>query len=201
LLGEFSRRTTGRLRAALPLRLALRAIEPILADNVAKEARKDALVVGCAAQALAAGAPPGGAALERLLADAREIDRQFLSRAAALPLRLEVPYARIEPLRRRRIELGLELAYRILAAWRSRRRLRDEFSAADLEGRLRAMLSLYCDETAELGRGVSAGGPLSALRERAAARLREVMAEAAAQLSAEAARAVHRPRFAAQKKA
>jgi uncharacterized caspase-like protein len=63
------------------------------------------------------------------------------------------------------------------------------------------MLSLYCDETAELGRGVRAGGPLWALRERAAARLREAMAEVAAQLARDAARAVHRPRFAAQKNA
>jgi hypothetical protein len=173
----------------------------VLAENVAKEARKDALVIDCAARALAGGAPPGAAALERLLAEARAVDRQFLARAAALPLRLEVPYARIEPLRRRRIELGLELACRILAAWRAGRRLREELSAGELEQRLRMMLALYCDETAELGRGVSAGGPLSALRGRAAARLQEVMAEVAAQLARDAARAVHRPRFAAQKNA
>jgi hypothetical protein len=176
-------------------------IEPVLLENVAKEARKDALVVGCAAQALAVGAPPGAAALERLLAEARAIDRQFLARAAALPVRLEVPYERIEPLRRRRIELGLELAYRVLAAWRGRRRLREELGARELEERLRAMLSLYCEETAELGRGVRASGPLSALRGHAAERLREVMAEVAAQLARQVAQAVHRPRFAAQKNA
>ncbi len=158
-------------------------------------------MIGCAAQALAAGAPPGAAELERLLGEARAIDRQFLARAAALPVRLEVPYDRIEPLRRRRIELGLALAYRTLAAWRGGRRLREEFGARELEERLRATLSLYCDETAELGRGVSAGGPLSALRGHAAARLREVMAQVASQLAADAARAVHRTRFAAQKKA
>ena len=174
-------------------------MEPILADNVAKEARKDALVVGCAARALAAGAPPGEAALEQLLAEARAIDRQFLARAAALPVRLDVPYARIEPLRRRRIALGLELAYRVLAAWRGRRRLREAFGARDLEERLRALLALYCEETAELGRGVRTSGPLSALRGHAADRLREAMMGVAAQLAQEVARAVHRPRFAAQK--
>lgn len=157
-------------------------------------------MVGCAAQALAAGAPPGPAVLEGLLAEARAIDRQFLARAGALPLRLEVPYARIEPLRRRRIALGLELAYRCLAAWRGGRRLREEWSAPELEERLRAMLALYCDETAELARGVRASGPLAALRERAALRLREAMLEVAAHLAREAARGVHRPRFAAQKK-
>lgn len=172
----------------------------MLAENVAKEARKDALVIGCAAQALAAGSPPGAAALERLLADARAIDRQFLARAAALPLRLEIPYARIEPLRRRRIALGLELAYRSLAAWRGGQRLREQWSAQELEERLRAMLVLYCEEATEVGRGVRTSGPLAALRGYAAVHLRQVMVEVAGRLAAEAARALHRPRFAAQKK-
>jgi len=44
------------LRAALPLRLALPALEPFLAENVAKEVRKDALVIRRAGEALAPGA-------------------------------------------------------------------------------------------------------------------------------------------------
>ena len=199
LLGEFSSRTTARLRASLPLRLALPAIEPLLAENVAKEIRKDALVVRFAAQSLASPAAPEGDEAGRLLAQAREIDRQFLARAGGLPLRLDIPYARIEPLRRRRIALGLELARRVLANWEQGGRLRDALPADALEQRLRALLTLYCEETAELARGVRASGPLSALRERAADRLRATMTEVAAQLARDAARAVHRPRIAAQK--
>jgi len=198
---EFSRRTTARLRASLPLRLALPAIEPVLAENVAKEVRKDALVVRRAAQCLAAGSPPGAQDADRLLAEARDIDRQFLEHASGLPLHLDIPYARIEPLRRRRIERGLDLAYRILAAWRSGGRLRDALSAPELEESLRAMLALYCEETAELGRGVQARGPISALRERAAGALRDTMVEVAQQLAHEAARWICRPRIAAQKNA
>jgi hypothetical protein len=183
----------------LPLRLVLPVIEPVLAENVAKEIRKDALVIRCAAQCLASGKPPGSQEAERLLAQARDIDRQFLDGAAGLPLRLEIPYARIEPLRRRRIEQGLELAYRILNAWQNGSRLRDALPAQELESRLRDMLALYCEETAELGRGVRASSAISALRERAAHALRDTMRDVARQLAREAAQGVHRSRIAAQK--
>lgn len=183
------------------MRLALPAIEPMLAENVAKEIRKDALVIGRAAQCLGSGSPPGAKDADRLLAEARDIDREFLDRAAGLPLRLDIPYARIEPLRRRRIERGLDLAYRILAAWQGGGRLRDVLPTQGLEQSLREMLALYCEETAELGRGVQTRGPISALRERAAGTLRDTMAEVAQQLAHEAAQWVHRPRIAAQKSA
>jgi len=183
------------------LRLALPAIEPMLAGNVAKEIRKDALVIRSAAQCLASGRPPAAKDADRLLADARDIDREFLDRAAGLPLRLDIPYRRIEPLRRQRIERGLDLAYRIMAAWHGGRRLRDALPVQQLEQSLREMLALYCEETAELGRGVQTRGPISALRERAAGALRDTMAEVAQQLAHEAARWIHRPRIAAQKNA
>ena len=176
----------------------LPAIEPLLAENVAKEIRKDALVIRCAAQALASGTPPGAQDSQRLLADAREIDRQFLDCAAGLPLRLDIPYTRIEPLRRQRIERGLDLAYRFLAAWRAGGRLRDALPAEALEQRLVEMLTLYCEETAVLGRGVRATGPLAALRGRATQGLREIMILVASRLARETALAVHRPRIAAQ---
>jgi len=183
------------------LRLALPAVEPVLAENVAKEIRKDAQVIRSAAQCLASGRPPGAKDADRLLADARDIDREFLERAAGLPLRLDIPYARIEPLRRQRIERGLDLAYRIMAAWHGGKRLRDALPVQQLEQSLREMLALYCEETAELGRGVQTRGPISALRERAAGALRDTMAEVAQQLAHEAARWIHRPRIAAQKNA
>ena len=181
------------------MRLALPAIEPVLADNVAKEARKDALVIRRAAQCLASGSSPGAQEADRLLAQARDIDREFLARAVALPLSLDIPYARIEPLRRKRIERGLDLAYRILAAWHGGQRLRDALPAPALEQSLRAMLALYCEETAELARGVRTRGPVSALRERAAGALRDTMAEVAQQLAHDAAQWIHRRGIAAQK--
>jgi len=183
------------------LRLALPAIEPVLAENVAKEVRKDALVIRRAAQCLASGSPPGAKDADRLLADARDIDREFLERAAGLPLHLDIPYARIEPLRRQRIERGLDLAYRIMAAWHGGRRLRDALPVAELEQSLRAMLALYCEETAELGRGVRTRGPISGLRARAAGALHDTMTEVAQRLARDAARWIHRPRIAAQKNA
>jgi len=182
------------------MRLVLPVLEPLLAENVAKEARKDALVVHCAAQALALGKAPAAEAAQRLLLEARDIDRQFLDRVAGIARELDVPYERVEPLRRRRIEQGLDLSYRILGAWRRGRRLRDVLPSEDLEQRLGSLLALYCEETAELGRGVRGSGALSVLRGRAAGRLREAMSEVATRLARDVARAIHRPRFAAQKR-
>jgi hypothetical protein len=170
------------------LRLALPALEPFLAENVAKEALKDALVIG-----RAAAAPAPGAARE-ILAAAREIDREFLARIRAFPVRIEIPYERIEPLRLRRIELGLDTARRILDAWRQGRRLREAFVPKELERRLFEMLELYAEETQALSHSVRLPGILAPLRERVAQRLREAMTDAARGLARDAAAGKRRAR-------
>lgn len=159
------------------MRLALPALEPFLADNVEKEIRKDALVIRRAAEA-----PAPGAARE-ILAAAREIDQQFLARIGGMPVRIEIPYARIEPLRLRRIELGLETARRILEAWRQGRRVRASFAAGELERMVFEMLRLYAEETQALSHSVRLPALLEPLRERLAQRLREAMSNAARALT------------------
>ena len=161
------------MRAALPLRLALPALEPFLAENVAKEVRKDALVIR------RAGRPLDPGAAREILAAARAIDREFLERIGGFPVRIEIPYDRIEPLRLRRIELGLDTARRILDAWRHGRRLREAFALGELEHRLFEMLWLYAEETQALSHAVRLPGLLAPLRERVAQRLREAMTRAA----------------------
>ena len=188
LLEAYSRRTTDALRASLPLRLALPHLEPFLALNVEKEARKDALLIRRAGMALAQGAPPGAEVAAQLLAAAREVDREFLARIGRMPVRIEIPYPEIEPLRLRRIELALDTAYRILDAWRRRRRLREAFVAGELEHRIRRVLELYAQETGALSHSVRLPGPLKLLREPIAQRLLDVMQESARVLAHEIAR-------------
>jgi hypothetical protein len=177
LLREFSRRTIGSLRAALPLRLALPVLEPFLAENVAKEVRKDTLLIRRAG----AGRAPGDA--REILAAAREIDRAFLARIGDAPVRIEIPYDRIEPLRLRRIELGLDTAQRILDAWRQGRRVRDTFAPGELERRLFEMLRMYAEETQALSHAVRLPGLLAPLRERVAQHVRDAMIDAARTLA------------------
>ena len=177
LLREFSRRTTDLLRAALPMRLALPALEPFLAENVAKEVRKDTLVIRRAAEAPAPGT------VREILDAARAIDRDFLVRIGGFRVRIEIPYDRIEPLRLRRIDLGLDTAHRILEAWRQGRRLRASFAAGEFEQRLFEMLQLYAEETHALSYAVRLPGLLAPLRERLAQHLREAMTEAARSLA------------------
>jgi len=184
VLREFSRRTTGALHDALPrpLRAALPVLEPFLAENVAKEIRKDALTIARAAQALATGAPPGPEAAHALLAEAREVDRRFLAALGDFPARLDIDYARIEPVRLQRIQLGLATAYRALAAWQARRRLKDEFSPSEYATILRGLLGLYIEETLALSESVRLPGLLSPLRRRLAERIGSAMREAAESL-------------------
>jgi hypothetical protein len=180
------------LRAALPLRLALPALEPFLAENVAKEARKDALVIRRAAEALAAGAPAGPGAARELLEAARNVDREFLARVGAFPVRIDIRYEGIEPLRLQRMALGLDTAYRILQAWQRRRRLRDAFAGGEIERRLFEILRLYAEETQALSDGVRLPRILAPVRERISQHLQEAMLHAARSLARAAAVAVQK---------
>jgi hypothetical protein len=196
MLEAFSARTVEALRASLALRLALPRLEQVLGQNLDKEARKDALVIRRAGEALAAGVPPSADAVQQLLDDARRIDREFIARLGGFPLRLEIPYARIEPLRRQRIGRGLEFAHRVLDTWRRGGRLREAFPPAELERRLLAILTLYCEETVALADTARLPGPLAQVGERMASRLLQVMTEASRSLARDIARSV----IAAQKR-
>jgi hypothetical protein len=188
VLREFSRRTTEALRDALPgpLRAALPVLAPFLAQNVAKEVRKDTQVIVRAAEALAAGAPPGPDVARSLLADARAVDRAFLAGLGDFPARIEIAYPRIEPVRLKRMELGLATAYRALGAWRSHRRLRDEFRPGEYRDILRALLRLYTEETLALSESVRLPALLQPIRRRLADRVAKAMLDAAASLAREA---------------
>lgn len=195
LLAAYSGRTVGALRASSALRLALPHLTPVLALNVAKEVRKDALVIRCAGEALAAGAAPGADAVRRLLEDTKAIDREFLQRAGALPLRIVIDYGRIAPLRVERIQCLLDGAYRILGAWNAsgglRAALRSSYAQADLERLLHRVLHLYALEARALGESVRLPGLLAPLRQHAVARVFEVMAALAQSLARDIARATH----------
>jgi hypothetical protein len=192
MLEAFSGRTTEALRAALPLRIALPHLEPFLAQNVAKEVRKDALAIRRAGEALVAGRAPGPDAAWGLLEATRDIDREFLDCIGAFAIRIQIPYERIAPLRTKRIAILLEAAYRILDAWGRGRRLRDAFTRNEFEQRLREVLRLYAEETQALSHVVCLPRLLAPLRDRIAQRLYAVMSEVGAQLARDCARSVYR---------
>lgn len=198
ILEAYSRRTTQALRATLPLRLALPHLEPLLARNVAKEVRKDALVIRCAGDALAAGAPPGQGALDELLAQGRAIDGDFLARVGKVPIGIVVRYDEILPLREQRIERLLGAAYRILDAWRVGRGLRETLRAcyaqAELESLLAGILRLYAMETRALSRAVRLPALLRPAQDAIGQRLFGIMDAEAARLARDAARGAYRTR-------
>jgi len=194
MLEAYSRRTIDTLRAALPLRLALPHLGPLLARNVAKETQKDALVIRRAAATLAAGRPPDRAALDGLLEATQDIDRAFLAQVGAVPVRIVVPYHEVAPIRMQRIDRLFTAAYRILDAWRMARGLRaavqESFPRAELERLLGELLLLYAAETRVLSRSVQLPTLLVPLRERIAQSLFETMSDVARRLAGESSVAV-----------
>jgi hypothetical protein len=196
ILGEFSRRTVTALNAALPLRIALPYLEPLLALNLEKEIQTDALVIRHACAAVATGIPPDRETARELFAATQAVDASFLLRVENLPIRIVVPYADIEPLRIRRIHSLAEAAYRIRCAWQApvplRAALRASYSREDLDWLMSDVFDLYAREVRALSRCLQLPALLAPLRERVAQHLDAVMRDVGARLARELARGAYR---------
>jgi len=196
ILAAFSRRTLEALRSALPMvRLVLSHLEPLLAMNVAKEAQKDALVIRYGADALGTGSVPGRGAVQWLFDETKRIDREFIDRIGAFPVRIVVRYEEVAPARMRRIEHLLSGAYRILGAWQTvsgmRAALRASYTRPEFERELHDMLKFYALETNALNHSVRLPALIAPLRERLARGLYSAMNAVAAQLASDVSRLVY----------
>ncbi|MFA4969233.1 MAG: hypothetical protein WC540_06350 [Sulfuritalea sp.] len=191
ILNTYSRRTTTALRAALPLRLALPHLEPVLLLNVAKEVRKDTLVILRAHELATEDAPPWTDVLPQLLHATKEIDRMFLARIGSFPVEIVIRYEDIAPIRARRMKLLYDAAQRILAARKGDVRLRGamhaSFSRDEFAQLLDALFRLYAEETRSLSRSVRLPRLLVPLRELIGQELLNVMIRVARPLAAEIA--------------
>lgn len=200
ILATYSRRTTTALRAALPLRLALPHLEPVLELNVEKEVEKDRLVILRAREHAADTAPDWNELLPQLLQATKEIDRLFLARVGRFPVEIVVRYDEIMPIRARRMKLLHEAALRILHAHGAEHRLRSamhaSFSRDEFAQLLYELFRLYAEETRSLSRSVRLPGPLVPLRELIAHELLKVMLGVARPLALEIATTTYRGRAA-----
>lgn len=196
ILKAYSRRTTTALRAALPLRLALPHLEPVLTLNVDKEVKKDTLVILHARELAADAAPDWNELLPQLLQATKDIDRMFLARVGRFPVEIVIRYEEITPIRARRMKLLHEAALRILHAHGSehglRRAMHASFSREEFAQLLHELFRLYAEETRSLSRSVRLPGPLVPLRELIAQELLNVMLGVARPLALEIAAAAYR---------
>ena len=197
ILNVYSQRTTTALRAALPLRLALPHLEPVLVLNVAKEVRKDTLVI-LRAHELAAENPPDCSDIQpQLLQATKEIDRMFLARVGSFPVEIVIRYEEIAPIRARRMKLLYDAAQKILAARKGDLHLRDamhaSFSRNEFTHLLEELFRLYAEETRSLSRSVRLPRLLVPLRELIGQELLNVMIRVARPLAAEIAGTTFRP--------
>lgn len=189
LLRVFSRRTLIALRSALPLRLALPHLEPVLVQNVGKEVEKDSAVILDAGLERSADADMEQR-LARLLQLTRDIDRRFLDNVGRFPVQIVVRYDEIIPFRTRRIRLLHDAATRILggpAGGSTREALAAAFAEDDFARLLHESFRLYAEEVRSLSRSVRLPGPLVPLREMIARELLDVMLRVAWPLAREVA--------------
>ncbi len=197
ILNAYSRRTTMALRAALPLRLALPHLEPVLTLNVGKEVEKDTLVILRARELATAASLDWNEILPQLLQATKDIDRMFLARVGRFPVEIVIRYDEIAPIRARRMKLLHDAALKILAARDRDLRLRGAmhatFSREEFARLLYELFHLYAEETRSLSRSVRLPGPLAALRELIAQELLNVMVGVARPLAQEIAAAAYRP--------
>ena len=197
ILHVFSQRTTGALRAALPLRLALPHLEPVLALNVTKEVRKDTLVIIRAFELAAENPAVWNDVLPQLLHATKEIDRMFLARVGSFPVGIVVRYEEIAPIRARRMKLLYDAALKILtrrdASHRLRGAMQATFSQDEFGQLLNELFRLYAEETRSLSRSVRLPGLLVPLRELIAQELLNVMLRVARPLALEIAAIAFRP--------
>jgi hypothetical protein len=190
ILDVYSRRTTTALRGALPLRLALPHLEPVLALNVDKEVRKDTLVI-LRARELLASPPDWSAVLPQLLQETKEVDRMFLASVGRFPVKIVIRYEEIVPIRTRRMKLLYDTAARLLAARDDAHRLRaamhSSYSREEFAQLIYELFRLYAEETRSLSRSVRLPAPLVPLRELIGQELLNVMLRVARPLAAEIA--------------
>jgi hypothetical protein len=92
VLKAYSARTVAGLRARLPLQIALPYLEPVLALNVEKEARKDRVTIRYAAAAAERGAAPLREVANDILETSKAIDAEFLQSVEQFPVRIRIRY-------------------------------------------------------------------------------------------------------------
>ena len=198
ILAAYSRDTVGALRGTFPLRLLLPHLEPLLAVNVSKEARKDVLAIERASELALAGTSVSQEAVRGVLEATKRIDREFLDSLTSLPVRLVIPYDRIAPIRLERIDCLMDTSCRILALWQKGVRLRQVIHALyvepDFERLLYRILRLYALETQALSRVVRLPALLVPLRERASDSILRTMEDVAHRLARRLAQGAYRSR-------
>jgi hypothetical protein len=197
MMETFSQRTVEGLKAYTLFRLALPPFQSFLDINVAKEVEKDRKVIARAATLYQFGTEPDSAHVTELLQEAREIDQNFLRKAAVFPIDIHIRYQDIEHVRQQRIDLLLNASYRILAQWQDvvsfRAAVSEIYSEAEFRHLLRDILGLYARETRMLSRSVRIPRLLTLARDTVTQTVTNVMEQQAQALAESLARTVFRP--------
>jgi hypothetical protein len=187
MMEAFSQRTVEGLKTYTLFRLALPPFQSFLDINVGKEVEKDRMVIVRAARLQKSGTTPGPDHVATLLKEAREIDQNFVRKAALFPIDIQIQYQDIEHYRQQRIELLLQASYRILAQWQDvssfRAAVHELYNEAQFRDLLHNILRLYAMETRMLSRSVRIPHLLTPARNAVTQTIANVMEQEAAALA------------------
>lgn len=195
MIEQLSLRTQTSLDGYKLFRHLLPSFSEFFELNLSKEVRKDSLVIRHAATAQALGTPPDSGDVEKLLHAARKIDREFTRQITPLPIRIDIQYDDIEPVRKTRFRLLLDESYRLFVQLEItpgfRVAVREIYSGEEFRILICYMLHLYTVETRLLNRSVVIPLPLHPLKDAMTSAINSVMEREAVQLGEEITRRVY----------
>ena len=196
MMQEFSQRTVEALKQGTLFSLMLPPLQSFLEINLQKEVKKDQLVLTSAAVAHKTGKEADSREVQRLLQEARSIDRNFLRQASPFPINIDIQYYDIEEIRQQRIELMIEAATRLFARWETIPRFREAvaslYDAQQFRSLLYEILHLYSHETRMLHNSIHMPGIISMARNSLAQTIYSTMERVSAELAGELSRKVYR---------
>lgn len=192
----FSQRTVEKLKEHTLFRLALPPFQSFLAINVDKEVEKDQRVITRAAKIHQSGTQPDPSHTAALLLEARQIDQDFVRKAIAFPIDIQIQYQDIEHYRRQRIGLLLRTSYRILEQWQEihslRKVIKRQYSEAQFNDVIHEILRLYAMETRMLSRSIRIPHLLGLARNKVTQTVSTVMEQESETLAFSVTRTVYR---------
>ncbi len=196
MMEAFSQRTVVGLKGYTLFRSVLPPFQSFLDINVGKEVEKDRRVITQAGKVYQSGTRPAPAHVAALLQEAREIDQTFVRDAAVFPFDIQIQYQDIEHYRQQRIELLLQISYRILTQWQDASSFRaavDElYNEVQFRDLLHNILRFYAMETRMLSRSVRIPRLLTLARDAFTRTITTVMEQEAATLAKSLAHTVYR---------
>jgi len=188
LMLDFSRLCVERLNSYLPLKLFLSPFQGFLDANVRKEIEKDRLIIEHAAAGFEQGGQLADMDLERLFEMTIRLDNEFVRKLSNPFFSIDIRYADLEGVRKKRILSLAGMVFDLLSNWRQESSfpeiVKNTYREESYREVLAGVLHLYNVETRALSNSITLHGPAGAVKDRFSGKLFSIMEETAREIAA-----------------